>query len=34
MAATLDRADGDRVDHQPRFGARLDREQSAEFAEL
>jgi hypothetical protein len=29
--ATLDRAQGDRISHQPRLGASLDREQPANF---
>jgi hypothetical protein len=33
MLPALDRADRDRVDHQPRFEAGLDREQPADFAE-
>jgi hypothetical protein len=32
MAATFDRAERDRVDHQPRFQARLDREQPTDFS--
>jgi hypothetical protein len=33
MLAALNRADRDRIDHQPRFEAGLDREQPADFAE-
>jgi hypothetical protein len=33
MGAALHRADRDRIDHQPRFEAGLDREQAADFAE-
>jgi hypothetical protein len=31
MAAALDRAKGDGIDHGPRLEARLDREQPAQF---
>jgi hypothetical protein len=31
MAAALDRAERDGIGHQPRFEARLDREQAADF---
>jgi hypothetical protein len=33
MLAAFDRADCDRINHQPGFEAGLDREQTAEFAE-
>jgi hypothetical protein len=33
MLAAFDRADSDRIDHQPCFEAGLDREQPADFAE-
>jgi len=33
MVAALHRADGDGIDHHPRFGARLDGEQSTDFLE-
>jgi hypothetical protein len=33
MLATLHRANCDRIDHQPRFKAGLNREQAADFAE-
>jgi hypothetical protein len=32
MARPFDRADGDRIDDQPRFRAGLDREQATDFA--
>jgi len=31
MLAALDRADGDRVSHEPRFGACLDDEKATQF---
>jgi hypothetical protein len=31
MATAFDRAERDRIDHQPRFEAGLDREKAAEF---
>jgi hypothetical protein len=34
MARPFDRADGDRIDDQPRFRAGLDREQSPDFAQF
>jgi hypothetical protein len=33
MASPFDRADGDRVSHQPGFRPGLDREQSTDFAQ-
>jgi hypothetical protein len=33
VAGPLDRADGDGVDHQPRLGAGLDREESTDLAQ-
>jgi hypothetical protein len=33
MSAAFDRAQSDRVNHQPRLDARLDREQPTDFAQ-
>jgi len=33
MASPFDRADGDRISHQPGFSPGLDREQSTDFAQ-